>query len=523
MRRGQFAQALPCLQKAVDQDPGSAETLASLGLVYSKLGDSAKALACYEKSLAMDSTNPIILNIAGALHYNAGKYDRAGELLERAIALKPRLPEPLYNLGLVLLAQGQKDEALAFFEKALAVAPTHGKSLRGKSLVLAERKRTEEARACLKEALLIDDAKMSFAIGRWDRAVAISRQEALRHPDNLRVLSNLGGVLCATGKLEESVEVYRKAVVLDPDNAGLHVRLATTLLAAGDFENGWEEYEWRIKAGYLRAFRGSPDKKQWDGRRMEQGTLLIVCEQGLGDAIQFSRYLPLVKERSGANVKVVCWPSLARLFEQTWKGQLTVCERLPSDSEFDCYLPMMSLPRLFGTVSSAPYLKADDQDIRRWSSRVSALKGRKIGLSWAGNPLHKQDVQRSVAFKLLKPLLKMENTSFVSLQKANAPAPAELAGIGNFHDWTAELKDFADTAALISCLNLVISVDSAVAHLSGALGRKTWTLIPFIPEWRWMRDTESTPWYPSMRLVRQQQMRGWSGVIRPLADELRKP
>ena len=154
--------------------------------------------------------------------------------------------------------------------------------------------------------------------------------------------------------------------------------------------------------------------------------------------------------------------------------------------------------------------------------RVSSLPGRKIGLSWAGNPLHKEDLQRSLAFKQLWPLFKVENTSFVSLQRTNAPSKEETAGLDNFHDWSTELNGFADTAALISCLDLVISVDTAVAHLSGALGQKTWTLIPFIPEWRWMRDTESSPWYRSMRLIRQKKIRGWSDAMRQMADELRE-
>ena len=259
---------------------------------------------------------------------------------------------------------------------------------------------------------------------------------------------------------------------------------------------------------------------------MGEGTLLVLCEQGYGDAIQFSRYLPIVKERSGANIRVVCWSSLARLIEQSWEGQFTVTEEVPPSSSFDAYVPLMSLPRLFGTVPEtippSPYLIAGEKDLRRWRSRVSALQGRKVGLSWAGNPLHKEDLQRSLAFKQLGPLFNVENTSFVSLQRANAPSKEETAGLDNFHDWSAELNDFADTAALISCLDLVISVDTAVAHLSGALGQKTWTLIPFIPEWRWMRDTESTPWYPSMRLIRQKKIRGWSDVMRQMADELRE-
>ena len=268
-----------------------------------------------------------------------------------------------------------------------------------------------------------------------------------------------------------------------------------------------------------------PDKKRWDGYRMEKGNLLILGEQGYGDMIQFSRYLPIVKERSGSNIIFVCWPPLARLFERSWPEQVVIASAIPPASAFDFYFPLMSLPWLFGTVQEtipkAPYLKAAEKDIQHWSSRVSALKGKKIGLSWAGNPLHKQDQQRSLSFKDMKPLLKLENISFVSLQKPNASFQEKTVGFDNFYDWSADLHDFADTAALISCLDLVISVDTAVAHLSGALGKTTWTLLPFIPEWRWMRDTENSPWYPSMRLIRQEKWGKWSAVITQIVNELR--
>jgi tetratricopeptide (TPR) repeat protein len=525
MRRGNYSKALPCLQKAVDLEPDTVELLAALGLVHSKLGDNEKALECFEKCIAIDFANPVTLNIAGALHYNARNYSRAEELLNKAAKLEPKSPEPFYNMGLVSLAQGKTDRALEFFEKALAAAPGHYRALRGKSFVLAGRKKSKETNDCLRQALSVVDAEISFAVGKFEKTVAFRRQQALLHPDNPRVLLSLGSVLCAAGKLAESVEVCKKAVALDPNNAGAHIRLATTLLTAGDFKNGWKEYEWRIKAGYLHPYHIPPDNKQWNGSRIEKGNLLIICEQGYGDAIQFSRYLPIVKERSGSNIKLVCRPSLARLFEHSWNGQFAITDDIPPGSEFDFHFPLMSLPWLFGTIQEtippAPYLKAAEKDVEQWSSKVSALKGKKVGLSWAGNPLHKRDRQRSLDFKLMKPLFRLKNISFVSLQKANAPSKEETVGLDNFHDWSADLNDFADTAALISCLDLVICVDSVVAHLSGALGQKTWTLIPFIPEWRWMRDTENSPWYPSMRLIRQKTLRGWSAVMIQMVDELR--
>jgi ADP-heptose:LPS heptosyltransferase len=258
---------------------------------------------------------------------------------------------------------------------------------------------------------------------------------------------------------------------------------------------------------------------------MENKNLLILGEQGFGDAIQFARFLPMVKERSGARIQLVCWPPLGRLFENTWSGQFEIMHKLPAPSEYDCYTPLMSLPYLFQTIPETiplpPYLKVNEKDRERWAAKVSALKGKKIGLAWKGSPLHKEDHQRSIDFKHLKRLLRLSNCSFVSLQKENTPSKEEIAGLENFHDWSEELHDFADTAALISCLDLVISVDTAVAHLSGALGQKTWTLLPFHSEWRWMQNTNQSPWYPSMRLIQQKHAGGWSGEIAQIANELK--
>ncbi|MDD2710198.1 MAG: tetratricopeptide repeat protein [Verrucomicrobiae bacterium] len=528
MRQGHYSKALACLQKAVTLEPGSmaraTALLSALGLVCSKLGDNEKALACYEQCLVMDSSDPVTLNIAGVLNYNAENYARAGELLQRAAELAPKSSDPLHNLALVFHAQGKTNEALEYFEKALEADPGHCNALLGESVILAGQKKSREAADRLGQARLIMDGKISLAAGEFEKATTLQRQAVLLHPDNPRTLSNLGENLRTLGRLDESIEVFKKAVKLDPDTPNLHIRLATTFLTAGDFKNGWREYEWRIKAGYLHPHRIPPDHKRWDGTRMDKENLLVICEQGYGDVIQFSRYLPLAKARSGANIKLVCKQQLAKLLDNSWKETFDIAGEVPPDSEFDRYVPLMSLPWLFGTVLEtippAPYLKAAEKDIQRWAPKISALKGRKIGLSWAGNPLHQKDGLRSISFKLLEPLFKLKDISFVSLQKTDLSSKSPISKPANFHDWSAEIDDFADTAAIIACLDLVISVDTAVAHLSGALGQKNRTLLPFIPEWRWMRDTKNSPWYPSMRLLRQKKFRDWTTVIDQLVDDL---
>jgi Flp pilus assembly protein TadD len=525
MRNGNFAAALPLLQSAAEREPESTAVLSALGLAHLKLGDSAKAMEFYGRCLELDSENPVTLNLTGMLRHNAGDETGARELLEKAAALNPRSPEPVYNLALVCLAEDKYDDALGFFDRALALSPLHHRALMGKSRVLAGQKRSAEMADCLRAALVTAGAKISFSAGKFDKAAALYSIEAGLHPDNPGVLLNLAAALLGAGKLGDCVKVCEKAVEADPENPTVHIRLATTLLTAGDFKNGWREYEWRLKADYLRAFRLPPGKKQWDGSRMDGGNLLVICEQGCGDAIQFSRYLPMIKERSGASIKLLCRNSLWRLFENSMPGIFEPTEEAPPPSaSFDCYISLMSAPFLFGTdtgsVPPAPYLKAPADAAARFEPWLSSLKGKKVGLAWAGNPLHKSDRHRSVSFEALKPLFELKNISFVSLQKSPPPPALEVAGLDNFHDRTAELNDFADTAGLVSGLDLVLGVDTAVSHLSGALGKKTWILIPFVSEWRWMRDTETSPWYSSVRLIRQDKLNDWPSVIKRAAAGL---
>jgi tetratricopeptide (TPR) repeat protein len=523
MRAKEHSKAVPFLLRALERDPDSAPLWTALGLARAKTGDRTEALVCFERSLAAEPDNLPALNLAGLLLCRLRDYGRARRLFERAAETAPKSPEPLYNLGLLCLALKDNSGALEFFKKALDLNPLHRGALLNAGALLAGA-RDPAAADCLGKALLMTGAKLSGEGGNFGMDASLRSQSGLAAGDPA-ALQELAAAFMAAGKISDGIAACRRAVDAGPDNSAAHVVLGTALLTAGDFENGWREYEWRIKAGYLRRFNIPSGKEQWDGSRMDGGKLLVICEQGCGDALQFIRYAPMIKERSGAEITLLCRRSMAALFENSMPGLLTVVSGTPPESGFDRWVSLMSAPFLFGTapdsVPPAPYLRAAEKDRVRWERKASALKGKKIGLSWAGSPLHESDRLRSLRFDALKPLFKVKGVSFVSLQRLCAPAPEESAGISNFHDWSAGLNDFADTAALVSCLDLVISVDTAVAHLSGALGQKTWTLIPFVPEWRWMRDTDKSPWYPSMRLVRQTKFNDWPAVINRLAEEIK--
>jgi len=266
-------------------------------------------------------------------------------------------------------------------------------------------------------------------------------------------------------------------------------------------------------------------KPQWDGRALEGRTLLLHAEQGLGDAIQFIRYLPLMSQRGG-RIIIECYAELQRLFQiMAGRCQIVACgQPLPA---FDLHCPLLSLPRVFGTTLSniphvVPYLHPDAEEARKWHHRLlwqSRLVN--VGLAWMGNPAHKNDRSRSIKLARLAPLGQVPGVRFFSLQKGEAAAETKTPPSGmELVDWTQELKDFADTAGLIANLDLVIAVDTAVVHLAGAMGKPVWTLLPFVPDWRWLLEREDSPWYPTMRLFRQNSWGDWDSVITRVVDAL---
>jgi hypothetical protein len=316
--------------------------------------------------------------------------------------------------------------------------------------------------------------------------------------------------------MNEAIACFQKALQIDPHYPEAHCNMSFVYLLTGNFEEGWKEYEWRrrLKGSVQREF----SQPLWDGSDIHGKTILLYAEQGFGDTIQFIRYIPFVAQKN-AIVLVECQDELASVIQDI-EGVNRVFvfgEQLP---EFDVHCPLLSLPLVFDTTletipAEVPYIKADSILVQRWKNKLKHDNSKlKIGLSWAGRPTHKRDRQRSISFDTFSPLLQINEVTFYSLQKGEAAGQAKNPTKGmKLIDYTDEMRDFSDTAAFIENLDLIISVDTAVAHLAGALGKPVWTLLPFAPDWRWMLHREDSPWYPTMRLFRQPSPGDWGSVI----------
>jgi tetratricopeptide (TPR) repeat protein len=335
---------------------------------------------------------------------------------------------------------------------------------------------------------------------------------------------NLGNAARAGGRLAEARAGYERTIALEPRHAKAHWNRSLLLLAAGEFEEGWEEFEWRWR---------KPDtpprqfpQPLWDGSRLEGRGILLHAEQGLGDTIQFIRYAKLV-EQAGGKVCFECPRQLAPLLESV-EGIDILVEAGSALLGFDVHAPLASLPRLFGTTAAripagVPYLRVGEAFAEKWRRRLEGTGGPRIGLVWAGNPQHPEDRLRSLRLEAFEPLAATQGVSWYSLQfGASASQAAHPPGGMNLVDLGPETEDFRDAAAAIQQLDLVISVDTAMAHLAGALARPVWVLLGYVPDWRWLLDRSDSPWYPSMRLFRQPRPGDWEAVIEAVADALEK-
>ena len=454
----------------------------------------------YRQILAQQPEHAGAMQFLGVIANQVGRNDIAVGLIRRAIGLNPNVAEAYNNLGNALKDQGQLDEAIAAFRQALALNPN-----------------LPEAHNNLGSALKDQ--------GQLDEAIAAYRQAIALRPTYADAHNNLGNALKDQGQLDEAVAAFRQAIALKPDYAEFHFNLSLSLLTSGDFQQGWEEHEWRWKCKEFPTPARNFPQPQWDGCPLEGRTLLLHTEQGHGDAVQFIRYLPLVEQRGG-RIIIECQAELQRLIRPiAGRCQIVVSgQPLPI---FDLHCPLLSLPRVFGTnldniPNNVPYLRADAEDAGRWQRRLADHSPLvKVGLGWAGSPAHRNDCNRSMKLATLAPLGQVPGARFFSLQKGEAAAETKTPPAGmELVDWTQELKDFADTAALIANLDLVIAVDTAVVHLAGAMGKPVWTLLPFVSDWRWLLERQDSPWYPSMRLFRQPRIGDWDGVITRVVEAL---
>jgi len=449
---------------------GDAEALYREGEAHSLRGNHAAAESLFRRALALDASRPHYHFALGCALQAAGRHDSAAESYRRALALDGRLVPAMINLGTILQASGERG---------------------GEN-----------------------------ASGRRDEALGLFRAATELAPGATEGWINLGFALERSRRLAESRQAYDRALAIDPSLADARFNRSLVLLAQGDYPAGWEDYEARWQAtGYPRPAFGGPE---WDGRPLDGKTVFLYTEQGFGDAIQCARYLPLLEGRGGRAL-LRCQPELERLFA----GLHGLAGFVAPDAvpRFDFHCSLLSLPRLFGTTletipAQAPYLRADPALVERWRERLRGRPaGLRVGLAWSSQSKMPDAAVKSMTLEALAPLAAVAGTRFYSLQLGRAAEEA-ASGPVPMEDLTGEIRDFADTAALTQCMDLVISVDTAVAHLAGALARPVWTLLRYAPDWRWYPDEVKSRWYPTMRLYRQSSPGDWGAAVGTLVRDL---
>jgi Flp pilus assembly protein TadD len=422
------------------------------------------------------------------------------QAMAKAAQLLPQDDEAHSNLGIALAEANALPEAEAVLMHALQINPTNPRSLNNLGNLLDRQGRLQEAEACQRQAL-------QYA------------------PNDSDILCNLGSTLYDQGRNREAVTCYGHALQVNPHNAQAHWNASMEKLARGDFENGWKEYEWRWQTPTFAPLQRAFKQPLWLGDTDLHGkTILLHAEQGYGDTLQFCRYASDVATR-GATVLLLVPPALERLL-QSLPGVALVTSNAQALPPFDLHCPLMSLPLAFGTAidsipAALPYLTADAELTAAWQARLVPTTLPRIGIAWSGRLLHRHDYRRSIALEDFAQLFDAE-AQFVSLQPEVRDGDREaMATQTRLVHFGAQLRDFTDTAALIASMDLVISVDTAVAHLAGAMGKPVWLLLPYQADWRWLRHRADSPWYPGIRLFRQVQGGDWTGPLVQVFDALR--
>jgi tetratricopeptide (TPR) repeat protein len=514
----------------------------------------------YARALKLQRNNFDALHLLGVLNQQRGKPGEAYRLIASALKVNPKSPDALSNFAMALSALKRHSEALASLDKALSIAPGHGDALNNRGNVLLELKRPAEAIAAFDavlakaprhlqarinrgnaltelgraaDALADYDTALSMApghplalynrgnalrlLGREPDAIAAYDQTLAAAPQHLNAWLNRGLSLAALNRHQDAVASYAKALALQPDFADAHFNAAMSLLTVGDYARGFAEYEWRWKRTGMtvrKEFRRPP----WSGETPLAGkTILLHAEQGLGDTVQFVRYVPRLAQM-GARVVLEVPPVLKELLTGL-KGVAAVIGRGEPLPPYDVHCPLGSLPLALKIDASSvpaetPYLKASSAALAKWHPRLESTPWPRAALAWSGSASHPNDRNRSLTLAQLEPLLSTPGGSFISVQRELRPSDADaLSCDPRILNLGPELHDFSDTAAVLTLCDLVICVDTSVTHVAGALGRPVFVLLPFQPDWRWMLDRETSPWYPTMLLFRQAAIGDWTSVI----------
>jgi tetratricopeptide (TPR) repeat protein len=569
MRAGRYLDAQICGQQALALDSDHADTLHLMGLLSLHAKQPDQAVEWISRAIRRDP-KPVYLTSLGTTLLDQGRREEALQVFDKAVQLKPDDADLWRNLGDALVEAGRSGEAILAFQQALklnprhwdaaskvanllysaqrfeesvasfticnGLQPDHFPTVYMRALALQKLKRFDEALTDNMRAYGLDPASADTcnntgnvlrALGRNEEAISWYDRSLKLRPDFADTLTNKAVALAELCRFDEAITTYHRALAIDPNHIIATWNLAGLQLATGDFKAGWARREVRWKLPSLAPHYPKLDRPMWLGAEPIAGkTLLVISDEGLGDAIQFVRYVPMLAAL-GARVILAAQDALHPLLT----GLTGISEYVSASTDlasltFDFHCSIYSLPLVFGTEidsipAEIPYIPAPALDrIQRWKQRLGSHDRLRVGLVWSGNPKHLNDHNRSLPLRMLLPILNCDAT-FVSLQKDLRPDDKmTLSERPDLVDLTSHLGDFAETAALISCLDLVITVDTGVAHLSGALGRPTWILLPYPAEYRWLLDRDDSPWYPTMRLFRQTETRDYASVIERVRNQL---
>ncbi len=569
--RGRHDEAIACFREALSLRPNYPEAHNNLAIALRAQGKHDEAIANYQRALALRPTYAEAHNNMGFALSHRGKPDAAILCFQQAVRLKSNYFEAYHNLGNTLSDQGRFDEAVAAYNEAIRIRPDEARVLKCLAITLSRQDKFDQAIATFQRAVKL---RPDFADAWNDLGITLARQskhsqaidayrEAIKfRPDYPEAFNNMGNALRSLGRFDESLDCYKKAIALRPNYADAHNNLgiafseigqfdeavssytrclelrpshvdahmnrALTWLRKGDYAQGWAEYEWRWKK---RSLTNRPlIQPQWNGFPLEGRTILLITEQGFGDVMQFIRYMPILKAQ-GARVIFECPEKLIKLVSKCPGIDVLIPQGAPIP-HYDVYAPLLTIPGLVGTSleripNRVPYLHPEPELVEKWRKEVSGFDGFKVGINWQGNTKYAGDFHRSIPLKFFEPLGRVPGVRLFSLQKNEGVEQLQqIAGKFEVTEFGSRLDvdtgPFMETAALMTCLDLFITSDTAVAHLAGALGVPVWMALSTTPDWRWLSKREDNPWYPTMRIFRQQKFMDWTPVFDRIAIELRK-
>ena len=571
-RSGDLAAAERYYRQVLKFVPQQPDATHLLGLLSHQAGDSAAGLALIDQAIARAPRSAAYHDSRAQALLGLGRFDAAIEAARRAVRLGPKSVVFQYNLGRALFAAHRDQEAIACYRSALRLEPNSAILHFNLGVALARDGALEAAEASFAEVVRLEPGNLAgwgqlaqirarrddlagavlcyrsalrarpdyvpalsklaetlCELNQFDDAAAVLRDATREHPREPAIWSDLGNVETCRGRLEDAIACLDQALKLDPGHVLAHYNRGVALLGSGQYAEGFAEWEWRWRRPEkLRLMLPGTPVSDDDGTSIEDlrgKRLLIHGEEGLGDTIQFCRFVPIIAEQ--AHVLLSARPALARLMGTLAGRHQLIASEDSLKVEVDFNLSIHSLPKLLGitlvNLPATPYLHTAPDFTARWRARLAGLPGKRVGLVWAGNEDYVADRRRSLNASLLGPLAGTPGVSFVSLQIGGAArtvlSQAQRAALGLI-DHTADMRDFADTAALVAALDLVIAVDTATAHLAGAMGHPVWLLNRFDTDWRWLRERADSPWYPGMRVFRQAAPGEWGGVVREVRAAL---